>query len=141
MTALASLAASLPASTGSLAASKSSTKDTSSPSPVLLTMREGKDGGGKGPLISDNASLTLGTSQTQTLFDGPSVRRLTPVETERLMGWPDGHTIVAGWSTRSTNGEAGPTTTKRKRGISSRAIARRPKRTTPTTGSDGRPTT
>lgn len=60
-------------------------------------MREGKDGGGKGPLISQDMSLTLGTSAMQTLFDGPSVRRLTPVETERLMGWPDGHTIVAGW--------------------------------------------
>jgi site-specific DNA-cytosine methylase len=25
-----------------------------------------------------------------------SVRRLTPTECERLMGWPDGHTIVGG---------------------------------------------
>ncbi len=25
------------------------------------------------------------------------VRRLTPLECERLMGWPDGHTIVPGW--------------------------------------------
>jgi DNA (cytosine-5)-methyltransferase 1 len=64
-------------------------------------MREGKDGGGKGPLISEDMSLTMGTSPTQTLFDGPSVRRLTPVECERLMGWPDGHTIVEGWQSRS----------------------------------------
>ena len=28
--------------------------------------------------------------------DGPSVRRLTPVECERLMGWPDGWTAVDG---------------------------------------------
>ena len=27
----------------------------------------------------------------------PSIRRLTPVETERLMGWPDGWTIVESW--------------------------------------------
>ena len=71
--------------------------------PVLLTMREGKDGGGKGPLLSEDMSLTMGTSPTQTLFDGPSVRRLTPVECERLMGWPDGWTIVAGWTSRSAS--------------------------------------
>lgn len=29
---------------------------------------------------------------------GASVRRLTPVECERLQGWPDGHTIVANWA-------------------------------------------
>lgn len=28
--------------------------------------------------------------------DGPSVRRLTPTECERLMGWPDGWTAVDG---------------------------------------------
>lgn len=88
----------------------SDTTPTPTPSspPVLLTMREGKEGGGKGPLLSENASLTLGTSQTQTLFDGPSVRRLTPVETERLMGWPDGHTIVAGWQTRASSRRSTP---------------------------------
>jgi len=77
------------------------TTPTTISSPVLLTMREGKDGGGKGPLLSEDMSLTMGTSPTQTLFDGPSVRRLTPVETERLMGWPDGHTIVDGWGSSS----------------------------------------
>jgi hypothetical protein len=86
-------------------------------------MREGKDGGGKGPLLSEDMSLTMGTSPTQTLFDGPSVRRLTPVECERLMGWPDGHTIVTGWSTRLTNGAAVPTTTKRKRATSSPVVS------------------
>jgi DNA (cytosine-5)-methyltransferase 1 len=135
---------------------------------TLLTMREGKEGGGKGPLISEGKSLSLSTSNEQTLFqpnvaiqydgynqkindtdiaqtlrlgrdssdfvaqpvepvmlnmqgskgnsatteDGISyslnamhghdvhaitvptmaVRRLTPIECERLMGWPDGWT-------------------------------------------------
>jgi site-specific DNA-cytosine methylase len=131
--------------------------------PVLMRMREGKDGGGKGPLLSDS-SLTLAQSNDQTLFQKPEpvnkilafdtqfgsnanvfedvsptlkasqqspsigyeeqsldkpepvtfaksrraqshhaqtfiahnqplvVRRLTPLECERLMGWPDNHT-------------------------------------------------
>ena len=36
--------------------------------PVLLTMREGKPGGGKGPLLSTNKSLSLRTGNEQTLF-------------------------------------------------------------------------
>lgn len=86
-------------------------------------MREGKPGGGKGPLLSEDVSLTLATENGQTLFNGPSVRRLTPIETERLMGWPDGWTVVEGWSTRSTRDEAEQTTTKRKRAISSRVLS------------------
>ncbi len=136
--------------------------------PVLMRGREGKPGGGKGPLLSENISLTLAGGNDQVLFepviafdgynqssaedvyralrstsdagdciaipiqDGremekkqngfgigqegdPSytldqtgaqsvaaeqgeestmqVRRLTPVECERLMGWPDNHTL------------------------------------------------
>ena len=92
---------------------------------VTLRNREGKPGGGKGPLLSAERSLTLGTANDQVVFtkqqfgkfeEGPSVdatlgardhaaqhtdvalgsvgipRRLTPVECERLMGWPDQHT-------------------------------------------------
>jgi hypothetical protein len=93
-----------------------------SSTPVLLTMREGKPGGGKGPLLSEDQSLTLATENGQTLFDGPSVRRLTPIETERLMGWPDGHTIVAGWPTKASSKPSTPRagdrmTTKPKRNI------------------------
>ena len=40
---------------------------------------------------------------TQTASPTQSVRRLTPTECERLMGWPDGHTIVTGWQTRSAS--------------------------------------
>jgi hypothetical protein len=29
--------------------------------------------------------------------DSTQIRRLTPLETERLMGWPDHHTLVRGW--------------------------------------------
>jgi hypothetical protein len=112
---------------------------------ILLRNREGKPGGGKGPLISEDISLTLGTSNDQTLFqtgqeevqaisyDGYNqklwkeqhvplrtqgdasdfiadlreptliVRRLTPLECERLMGWPDNHTA------QSTNGSISDT--------------------------------
>ena len=37
--------------------------------PSLLTMRDGKPGGGKGPLISEDKSLSLGTGNNQILFD------------------------------------------------------------------------
>jgi DNA (cytosine-5)-methyltransferase 1 len=53
--------------------------------PVLLTMREGKPGGGKGPLLSTDKSLSLSTSNEQLLFtptDNPIVfdddRRVGP---------------------------------------------------------------
>jgi DNA (cytosine-5)-methyltransferase 1 len=118
---------------------------------IILRNREGKPGGGKGPLLSEGKSLTLGTSNDQVVFMvdkqtglstegiaptlktdlshqmGPVLapaltmgahpaapglngqdahlfaaalhavqpgipRRLTPVECERLMGWPDGWT-------------------------------------------------
>jgi len=126
--------------------------------PVLMRQREGKPGGGKGPLLSTDKSLTLSGGNDQTLFapigfshtqglsaqpseaawptlrtegngmavafdgynqtvhdvaqtiradksDGDhvgiifnqptmAVRRLTPLECERLMGWPDGWTAT-----------------------------------------------
>ena len=131
--------------------------------PALVRMREGKPGGGKGPLVSEDLSLTLGTSNDQALFiypvdlralskvtrgdppigdegapaytltkskthgvavcadvaptvsaSGPpysrmgnarveadalvcmetAVRRLTPVEVERLQGFPDDYTLI-----------------------------------------------
>jgi DNA (cytosine-5)-methyltransferase 1 len=70
--------------------------------PVLLTMRDGKDGGGKGPLLQQDKSATLATANNQTLFqpggrfvDAPmAVRRLTPRECERLQGFPDDFTAI-----------------------------------------------
>ena len=53
---------------------------------------------GKGALVSDEVSLTLSTSNTQTLFSeeggGMVVRRLTPRECERLQGFPDDWTKI-----------------------------------------------
>ena len=59
---------------------------------VVMRMREGKPGGGKGPLLSENRSLTLATANDQTLFIQSSVRKLTPLECERLQGFPDNWT-------------------------------------------------
>lgn len=63
-----------------------------------MVVRCGCEGGGKGALISDELSLTLSTSNTQTLFDGRNgktvVRKLTPMECERLQGFPDEYTKV-----------------------------------------------
>ena len=60
--------------------------------PMLLRMREGKPGGGKGPLISEDKSLTIATANDQTLLHNQQVRRLTPLECERLQGFPDNWT-------------------------------------------------
>ena len=56
---------------------------------TLMRMREGKPGGGKGPLLSEDKSLTIATVNDQALFHKSDVRRLTPVECERLQGFPD----------------------------------------------------
>lgn len=68
------------------------TIDTVSHQAVVMRDREGKAGGGKGPLVSDQA-FTLATSNFHTVFPSPmQVRRLTPTECERLQGFPDGWT-------------------------------------------------
>lgn len=93
---------------------------------IVVRMREGKPGGGKGPLMSEDRSLTLATANDQTLFvfygnrvndvriqddkintlqarmgtggnnmpmvADTQVRRLTPLECERLQGFPDNWT-------------------------------------------------
>lgn len=66
--------------------------------PSTLVVRCGCEGGGKGALVSEGLSMTLSTGNNQTLFQ-PSesrmvVRRLTPVECERLQGFPDDWTRV-----------------------------------------------
>lgn len=44
--------------------------------PMLIRMREGKEGGGKGPLVSEDKSLTLATANDQVLaFEPGSIAR------------------------------------------------------------------
>lgn len=67
--------------------------------PITAVTRCGCEGGGKGALTSEDVSLTLSTRNEQSLFDPQGepryvVRRLTPVECERLQGFPDGWTQV-----------------------------------------------
>ena len=66
--------------------------------PSTCIIRSGKEGGGKGALVQRDMSATLTTAQQQTLFTGAadecSVRRLTPIECERLQGFPDNYTDV-----------------------------------------------
>lgn len=57
-------------------------------------------GGGEGAMVGEDVSYTLATGQDQTMFqpDGGRyvVRRLMPVETERLQSFPDGWTDISG---------------------------------------------
>lgn len=100
------------------------TEGTRNPMSVVMRQREGKPGGGKGPLLSAERERTLGTANDQVLFTKNGLsqyankgvasticardykdatdlsvvagvpRRLTPMECERLMGWPDLHTAI-----------------------------------------------
>lgn len=67
-------------------------------SACTLLVRCGCAGGGKGALVSDEVSLTLSTSNMQTLIEQREsemiVRRLTPLECERLQGFPDNFTRI-----------------------------------------------
>jgi len=51
-------------------------------------------------MIGEDVSYTLATGQDQTMFqpsgDGYVVRRLMPIETERLQAFPDGWTDITG---------------------------------------------
>ena len=62
-------------------------------------IRGGGAGGGKGFLGQDELSATLSTHNDQFLhtedsMNGLTVRRLTPLECERLQGFPDGWTDI-----------------------------------------------
>lgn len=70
----------------------------------LLKIRGGKPGGGKGALIQTEVSATLSCNNDQTLFTWTkdenggewqsAVRRLLPIEFERLQGLPDNYTLI-----------------------------------------------
>jgi DNA (cytosine-5)-methyltransferase 1 len=57
-------------------------------------IRSGCEGGGKGYLGQDEAAFTLDTTQSQNLMHRTAIRRLTPVECERLQGFPDNYTQI-----------------------------------------------
>ena len=57
-------------------------------------IRGGGGNGGKGYLGSDEKTFTISTTQDQQLFANMAVRRLTPIECERLQGFPDDYTNI-----------------------------------------------
>lgn len=77
---------------------------------VTMRMRSGKEGGGgRGPLLQFEKSGTLATGNDQYLFtrgepegadNGYRIRHMTPLECERLQGFPDG------WTKQGEDGKA-----------------------------------
>ena len=57
-------------------------------------MRGECEGGGKGYLGNDNTAFTLSTHQDQQIYTDMRVRRLTPMECERLQGFPNNYTNI-----------------------------------------------
>jgi DNA (cytosine-5)-methyltransferase 1 len=57
-------------------------------------VRGGCEGGGKGYLGQDEKAFTISTTQDQQLYANMAVRRLTPMECERLQGFPDNYTDI-----------------------------------------------
>lgn len=57
-------------------------------------VRGGCEGGGKGYLGSDDVAFTISTTQDQQIKQAMAVRRLTPVECERLQGFGDNYTDI-----------------------------------------------
>jgi hypothetical protein len=74
------------------------TSDFSTPSSLPMSARV-ETSETAATLTTSDSPNRGGTSGPQVLTE-QTVRRLTPIECERLMGWPDGHTVVKGWSSR-----------------------------------------
>lgn len=74
--------------------------DVSSPPPAVIGAFKGGQGStARGIGYAENISPTLtssesGSNLTPCLLSGMQVRRLTPVECERLQGFPDGYTAI-----------------------------------------------
>jgi DNA (cytosine-5)-methyltransferase 1 len=66
--------------------------------PKLLRMRGGKDGGGKGALVSENKSLTIATANDQTLFLFEGNRVGDPRVHENVSP-----SVIARWGTGGNN--------------------------------------
>ena len=64
-------------------------------------VRGGCEGGGKGYLGQDEQAFTLSTGADQQLFHKMQVRRLMPIECERLQGFRDDFTNIPGASDSS----------------------------------------
>ena len=62
--------------------------------PHTFKIRGGCEGGGKGYLGQDEKTYTISRTQDQHLYQQPRVRRLTPIECERLQGFPDNYTNI-----------------------------------------------
>ena len=56
--------------------------------------RQLHNGGNGTGAIQDGTSYTLTTADRHAVSDGLHIRRLTPVECERLQGFPDNHTLI-----------------------------------------------
>ena len=62
--------------------------------PHCFKVRGGCAGGGKGYLGQNDKTYTLSTSQDQYLYNDNKIRKLTPLECERLQGFPDNWTQI-----------------------------------------------
>lgn len=72
---------------------------------AIACFKGGQGSKARGIGLSPTLSPTLsaapsGSNQAPTLLHGYGVRRLMPIECERLMGWPDNHTAGFADSTR-----------------------------------------
>lgn len=59
---------------------------------VAFAWQAGGNNDASGAFNTDGTMPTLPKSQTIAIHEATTVRRLTPRECERLMGWPDDHT-------------------------------------------------
>lgn len=71
------------------------TKDIGITCSVLTPNRVNKRQNGRRIKNNGEPSFTLNCQDIHGIYDGIKIRRLTPVECERLMSWPDGHTSKA----------------------------------------------
>ena len=72
--------------------------------PVLMRGREGKSGGGKGPLLSEDISLTIATNNDQVLFTpGVLIIDGTRVGDVRIYEDDISQTVISRWGTGGGN--------------------------------------
>ena len=79
---------------GKISNKHESTTYVAQPVAHAFKVRGGCEGGGKGYLGQDEQAFTLSTGADQQLFHKMQVRRLMPIECERLQGFRDGFTNI-----------------------------------------------